>query len=78
MGNGLPLGQLSHLGTRIGLRRVSQHPGSGQNFVCPENLVELNSLPPFADWTVYTAEAIGDACATVTDMPICYFLAKRC
>ena len=41
MGNGLPLGQLSHLGTRIGLRRVSQHPGSGQNFVCPENLVEL-------------------------------------
>ena len=41
MGNGLPLGQLSYLGTRIGLRRVSQHPGSGQNFVCPENLVEL-------------------------------------
>ena len=41
MGNGLPLGQLSHLGTKIGLRRVSQHPGSGQNFVCPKNLVEL-------------------------------------
>ena len=41
MGNGLPLGQLFHLGTRIGLRRVSQHPGSGQNLVCPENLVEL-------------------------------------
>ena len=41
MGDGLPLGQLSQLGTRIGLHQVSQHPGSGQNFVCPKNLVEL-------------------------------------
>ena len=40
-GNGLPLGQLYHLGTEIGLRQVSKHPDSGQDFVSPENLVEL-------------------------------------
>ena len=31
----------------------SQHPGSGQNFVCPKNLVELPALPPFADWSYW-------------------------
>ena len=29
------------MGTRVGLHWVSQHPDLGQNFVCPENLVEL-------------------------------------
>ena len=51
MGNGLPLGQLSHLGARIGLHRVSQHPDSGQDFVCPENLVELPATFCRLDYT---------------------------
>ena len=29
------------MGTEIGLHQVSQHPDSGQDFLCPENLVEL-------------------------------------
>ena len=41
MENGLPLGQLSHLGAGIGLPWVSQHPDSGQDFVSPKNLVEI-------------------------------------
>ena len=43
MANGLPLGQISIWGQELGCPG-SQHPDLGQDFVCPENLVEIPAM----------------------------------